>query len=533
MTRKNRKNKYENEDNKAAAGSPVYRRTYLKGVGVASALSGLAFSGASPVSASTVGYGDGGYGEMGYGGVGDGSDGGEPAELTVLVEDDGDALEGADVTIYDDGEAVKTARTDADGEATLELEAGVYELQASKDGYGVHAEEVEVTEGGTASIVVTLESEPAELDLWVFDEDDEPIEGADVTIYDDGSAVVDGTTDAEGCFAVELEEGTYEARVSANGYESYTEEGIAMVRDEPTVVSVVLEEATSEPAELEVCVTDGDGDVRDAIVEVEDADGEPVVDGETDAEGCVTFELDPAEYGVVVTHADYDDTASETVDLDEGEGTTITVTLAADDAVLSVDTAPASDVSDTEATLRGELSALEGIDEATVYFEYRRIGRSYWESTGSTTRTSEGDVEEAVSGLSTGTQYEFRAVAESADGDLRETGETESFATERSRARPGIDRWNVGTTDTRNPHAYIDVEWEVSHRDGLLNTVVIEVEAVDGSASETMRASVSGETASGGSTIRVLHGENATYEVALTAVDTNDERTAVSTTTDA
>lgn len=531
MTDRKRKNKYENESSKSVAGSPVHRRTYLKGVGVASALSGLALSGASPASASTTGYGDGGYGELGYGGVSGEYDDEEPAELTVLVEHDGDPLEGVEISFESDGETVTTARTDADGETTVELDAGVYDLRASKDGYGAHTEEVEVTEGEVTSTVVTLEAEPGILDLEVSDGDGEPVVDADVTVYDDGSTVADGRTDPDGCFEVELDEGTYEVRVSKDGYDARTEEDVEMARGETTSVSIELE-AVAESAHLAVEVVDGDGDgIGDVVVDVDDQDGESIATGETDAEGRATFELEPAEYTVVARHFDSDDEASETVGLEAGEETSLQFTFESGDPELSVYTDSADDVSDTEVTLRGELVYGED-DEATVHFEYRAVGRTYWESTGRTS-TTEGDFEERVSGLSTGTQYEYRAVAESEDGDLHETGEVETFTTERSRARPGIDRFSVDTTDTRNPHAYIDVEWVVSHRDGLLNTVLIEVEATDGSAVETERESVSGETASGGDTIRVLHGENATYDVTLTVIDTNDERASVTDTIDA
>jgi hypothetical protein len=514
------------------AESPVHRRTYLKGVGVASALSGLALSGASPVSASTTGYGDGGYGELGYGGVSGEYDDEEPAELTVLVEDDGEVLEGVDITIEDGEETVATARTDADGETTVELAAGVYDLRASKDGYGTHAEEVELTDGETTSRDIELEPEPGVLDLKVSDEGSEPIVDADVTVYDDGSTVAAGRTDPDGCFEVELDEGTYEVRVSKDGYEARTKEDVEMARGETNVVSIELEEV-SETAHLTVEAVDGDGDgIGDVVVDVEDEDGQSVATAETDAEGLATFELDSGEYTVVARDYDSDDETSETIELETGDEETLTFELESGDPELSVYTGSADDVSDTEATLRGEVD-FEGIDEATVHFEYRTIGRSYWEWTGTTTKTSEGDFEERVSGLSTGTDYEFRAVAETGDGGLEEIGEIRSFTTERSRARPGIDRLSVDTTDTPNPHAYIDIEWAVSHRDGGLDTVEIEVEATDGSATETERESVSGETASGDDTIRVLHGENATYDVTLTVSSTNDERASVTETIDA
>ncbi len=532
MTDRKRKNKYESRYSKSAAGSPVHRRTYLKGVGVASALSGLALSGASPVSASTAGYGEGAYGESGYGGIGDGYEDDDPAELAVSVEDESEPLEGVEVTIEAEGETVATARTDADGEAALELEAGVYDLRASKDGYGAYTEEIELVDGETTSTVIELEAEPGTLDLKVSDGDGEPIEDADVTVYDDGSTVADGRTDPDGCFEVEFDEGTYDVRVSKDGYETHTEEDVDVARDETTFVTIELEEV-SESAPLAVEAVDGDGDaIGDVIVDVEDEDGESVATGETDAEGRATFELEPAEYTVVARHFDSDDETSETVALEADEETSLQFTFESDDPELAVYTASADDVSGTEATLRGEL-ALEEVDEATVHFEYRAVGEADWEWTEETTKSSEGDFEAHVSGLSTETHYEFRAVAESGDGTLHETGGVESFTTDRSSARPEIERLSVDEVSPPNPHADIEVEWDVSHRDGLLDTVLIHIEAMDGSATETERTSVEGETASGVDTRRIQHGEGTAYAVTLTVIDTNNEHTSRTETIDA
>ncbi len=94
-----------------------------------------------------------------------------------------------------------------------------------------------------------------------------------------------------------------------------------------------------------------------------------------------------------------------------------------------VTTGSASGVSDTSATLNGSLDNLGGASSATVYFEYRQTGSTSWTATGSQTLSSTGSFSESISGLSSGTDYEFRAVGEASDGDA-DTGGTSSFSTD-------------------------------------------------------------------------------------------------------
>ena len=98
------------------------------------------------------------------------------------------------------------------------------------------------------------------------------------------------------------------------------------------------------------------------------------------------------------------------------------------DASLAVQTDEAMNVNETGATLNGELTELDGADEATVGFEYGEAGGDLGESVDAGTRSGPDFFEADVSGLEPGTDYEFRAVAE-ADGTSAE-GETLAFTTE-------------------------------------------------------------------------------------------------------
>ncbi|WP_049895508.1 DUF1349 domain-containing protein [Halopiger xanaduensis] len=92
-----------------------------------------------------------------------------------------------------------------------------------------------------------------------------------------------------------------------------------------------------------------------------------------------------------------------------------------------VSTGSASSVDSSSATLSGGLDDLGGASSADVGFEYRETGGN-WSATATQSRSSTGSFSEDVSGLASGTDYEFRATVAASDGDS-DTGSTNSFTT--------------------------------------------------------------------------------------------------------
>jgi subtilisin len=116
-------------------------------------------------------------------------------------------------------------------------------------------------------------------------------------------------------------------------------------------------------------------------------------------------------------------------DLGLGENEQGSGLLDAEAAVLTgflVSTDSATDVSETSATLNGTLSDLAGASSAEVSFEYRETGASSWTPTSVQTLSATGSFSQEVSGLSTDTEYEFRAVGEASDS-ATDTGVVRSF----------------------------------------------------------------------------------------------------------
>jgi len=202
------------------------------------------------------------------------------------------------------------------------------------------------------------------------------------------------------------------------------------------------------------------------------------------------------------------------------------------DASVAVSTADATNVGDTSATLNGDLTDLGGADSADVYFEYGPSGGSLSNATSAQTLSATGSFSADVSGLDSGTEYEFRAVAEASDGD---TGSLLTFTTgvDSGGTDPVVDSYQVTETGSPNPHAEITADWAVSDADGDLATVAVAVFDESGTRVDASSTDVSGGTASGTDQFTIKHARGATFDVTLTVTDATDLRaTATQTVTE-
>lgn len=131
------------------------------------------------------------------------------------------------------------------------------------------------------------------------------------------------------------------------------------------------------------------------------------------------------------------------------------------DPVVSVETDPATDITDASATLHGTVSELSGIESADVYFEYRDGSSSTWAATEAQQLTDTGSFSAAIDELESDTGYEYRAVAE-ADA-ASDAGETLTFSTDETSAL------SVAT----------DAATNVSDTSATLNGTVTELTNID------------------------------------------------------
>ena len=195
-------------------------------------------------------------------------------------------------------------------------------------------------------------------------------------------------------------------------------------------------------------------------------------------------------------------------DEDDGDDEEESVSVATDDA---------TDVGETTATLNGEVTELDGADEADVGFEYGESGGDLSDSVDAGAVSDAEAFDATVDDLDADTEYEFRAVAETAE--TSDEGDALGFTTDGGDddgdTAPVIDRFDV--SDDSNPNwGRHTVDWAVSDVDGDLDSVTSE-QLEGGSVVDSVTSAVSGDSADG---IHELESRRtAVDEIRLTVVD--------------
>lgn len=189
------------------------------------------------------------------------------------------------------------------------------------------------------------------------------------------------------------------------------------------------------------------------------------------------------------------------------------------DTSVAVSTKSAKNITDSSATLNGSLDDLGGASSVDCNFEWRESGASSWNATDALTLDVTGSFSEDIVGLSSSTDYEFRAIAKASDGDT-DTGITNTFTTTSSDHTPTIDNYIVTESGSPNPHAEITAEWDVGDIDGDLARVDIEVYDNRDVLRDSHTHSVNGSDAAGTDTFKIKHVRNETLDVVLSVTDT-------------
>lgn len=118
--------------------------------------------------------------------------------VTITVSDtEGEVIEDAEIYVEEDEESYYT---DEDGEAVLSLTEGEYTLEISKTGYLDVEKDLTVENGKIIEEKAELEENAGTVEGNITNENDEPIEGAEVTVADQS---LSATTDEEGNYTLE------------------------------------------------------------------------------------------------------------------------------------------------------------------------------------------------------------------------------------------------------------------------------------------------------------------------------------------
>jgi hypothetical protein len=174
-----------------------------------------------------------------------------PGTITGIVYDSNDNLiEDADVELLDGANLVDTTISASDGEYTFtNVDPGSYTVRATKTGYRDDEISVTLSSGedlGGKDLVLGLGT----IRGRVIDEDG-GVNDATVKVYDENDdLVVEGTTSSNGDFRFDdLLLGTYKVVISADGYETFTEEGVE-----------IPESGTNNLGNMEIVAEAGAGD---------------------------------------------------------------------------------------------------------------------------------------------------------------------------------------------------------------------------------------------------------------------------------
>lgn len=180
---------------------------------------------------------------------------------------------------------------------------------------------------------------------------------------------------------------------------------------------------------------------------------------------------------------------------------------------LGVSTVSADAVDTTSATLVGDLTQLSNADSASVSFEWGPSSDGLLETTSGQTVTSTGEFETTLAELDSGTEYSFRAVAES--GDTVATGGTAAFTTgeadtaETTEGTPEIGSLTgADVSNPKNPHVDAELAWDASIDASELYAATLTLSDSNGEI-DSWSYSLSGTTASATETRRIPYRERA------------------------
>ncbi|MFO7834088.1 MAG: hypothetical protein R6V31_08560 [Halohasta sp.] len=206
----------------------------------------------------------------------------------------------------------------------------------------------------------------------------------------------------------------------------------------------------------------------------------------------------------------YPDADADSAGDDTTDGTTLTVTTDGADAL-----------SASSVTVSGSIAELS--DPATVFFEYRAADAGSWSTTATEQLSEDGSFERTISGLSSSTTYEYRAVAETGEADA--TGDVRTVTTPAAaETTPEIDQLSVDATPTSDGQADLLVDWGVSDADGDLRSVIVLVSDYRQTIQWEL-VYTDGTTANGSESFQVDVGNDRYYEVTVSVTDTAGNQT--------
>ncbi len=180
-----------------------------------------------------------------------------------IVDDSGEAVVGAVVSLVQDGKEPVSVKTAADGTYTInDVMAGTYTVQAVKEGYGEpETKTVEVTVGETATVAdLVMEKQVGTISGKVYDQSGAPVGGATVKVRGNKDMNDDKRFQTQ-----TGEDGSYTIDVIAGSYQVLTEQADAGVQAVSETLTVEAKQSYTADLRLPKSVNLPNGDFENAF----------------------------------------------------------------------------------------------------------------------------------------------------------------------------------------------------------------------------------------------------------------------------
>ena len=232
--------------------------------------------------------------------------GGNDGYTVTVLDENGNAVSGATVSIIKDSSIVVTLTTDANGIAKADLEAGEYTVTVEAPSeYKEDVTEYQLTET-EKTLTITLYPKTIETKTYtvtVVDENGKAISGALVSVGDQY-----GKTNAGGNISFTLEAGNYTAIATADGYVSASADFNGQ-----TTVKITLKKGTTSGETYSVTVVDYAGKPLKGITVQFLQNGVPVSVVEVNSNGVATTKLPSGTYTIALAGNYYCDKSNVTL----------------------------------------------------------------------------------------------------------------------------------------------------------------------------------------------------------------------------
>ena len=234
-------------------------------------------------------------------------------------------IDGAFVHLRDeDGVAVVSTATAADGSYELEYGEGNYEVVATGDGYNWNSTTVTLADGDPKTADISLKPTETVSGQITNASDGTPIADATVRVKDDGETVIRTTTDGDGAYRLPTPVGNYQLVASADGYADNSTP-INLTAGDPVTANLTLSPVATGTVSGQVTnASDGTPIAGVGVGLVKN--GSYVTSTETASDGTFQLEAPEGDYELTVWADGYDDNWTE-VSLTDSDPKTVDLTL--------------------------------------------------------------------------------------------------------------------------------------------------------------------------------------------------------------